>query len=110
MPQLVDQQQQDEADGEAEAPDQRVGADRDEHRPRRREELQLRGEQQDALELRAELRQHEADGGQPAADALEQRLLLADRLVLRGCLGQRIHRFHSGSGRTRLSRLPLRCS
>ncbi len=51
---LVHQQQHHEADRELEPPDRRVRRDRDEHRARRRQQLQLREEDQDRLELREE--------------------------------------------------------
>ena len=54
MSHLVHEQQHDEPGRELEAPDRRVGGDRDEHRARRREQLQLRQQQQDRLELRGE--------------------------------------------------------
>ena len=54
---LVDEQQQHEADRELPAPDEAVGGDRDEHRPRGRQDLRLRQQQQRGL---AELQQQRA--------------------------------------------------
>jgi hypothetical protein len=56
---LVDEEQKDEADGEAPTPDPCVGGDGDEHRRRRREDLQLEEGQDDRLELEDQ----EPDGG-----------------------------------------------
>ena len=49
--QLVDEEQQDEADRELPAPEERVGADRDEHRGGDREELELEDRDEDELQL-----------------------------------------------------------
>ena len=60
---LVDEQQRDEADRERPAPDQRVGGDRDEHRARGRQELELRQQQQrDLAELGQQRRRRPRSG------------------------------------------------
>src|SRR3954467_10705664 len=51
VPHLVDEEQHDEPDGEPPAPDQGVGADRDDHRARGGEDLELREQEQERLEL-----------------------------------------------------------
>ena len=66
---LVDEQQEHEPDRELPSPDQRVGADRDEHRRRGREQLELRQDQEDRLELRAELDDQPAPTPPSAAPA-----------------------------------------
>ena len=68
----------DEAERELPAPDQAVGRDRDEHRARGREQLELRQQQQDALSLAPitasgasrppPARFHHGAGGSPNAD------------------------------------------
>ena len=68
---LVDEQQRYEAGAELPAPDRAVGGDGDQHRAGRREQLQLRQQQQDCLELGQEgrdRRQRRSD------DALERPL------------------------------------
>ena len=70
---LMDEDQDHEARCERPAPDQRVGRHRDQHRPRGRQDLELREQQEDALELR----EQDAQRGEPAAHAV------ADRLALR---------------------------
>ncbi len=68
---LVHEQQQHEADRELPAPDQRVGGDRDQHRARGREQLDLRQQQEQRLELRAEL--HEQRGASAPRGAKTRR-------------------------------------
>ena len=98
---LVDEQQHDEADRELPAPDQAVGGDRDEHRPRRRQDLQLRQQQQDDLDLGRELRDQQRERRDPAAGALLPRLRLAAEGVA-GPVGVRLGRaLGSGGGRNR---------
>jgi hypothetical protein len=61
---LVNEQQYDEARGEGNAPDPRVGGHRDRHRAHSREQLELRHQQQERLELRQERddrREHRAE-------------------------------------------------
>ena len=86
VPHLVDEQQQHEAEPEPPAEDPRVGGQRDEHRARRGEDLRLRQDDQQELELRTELGQQRSERDDAAADALEEALVLLDRgggLVLR---------------------------
>jgi hypothetical protein len=66
---LVDEQERHEAHAEAPAPDQRVGADRDEHGERRGQELRLAQEQQADL---AELQQRDPHDEQGAERAAQQ--------------------------------------
>jgi hypothetical protein len=56
------EQEYDEAGRELPAPDQGVGGDRDEHRAGGRQDLELRQQQQDRLEL-AEQQRERRDGG-----------------------------------------------
>jgi hypothetical protein len=72
---LVHEQQRDEADREAPAPQQRVGADRQQHRPRGRQQLELRREQQERLELGEELDRQRAGHAQRAEHAAQPGLL-----------------------------------
>jgi hypothetical protein len=80
----VHEQQHDEAEREPPAPDEAVGGDRYEHRPRRRQDLQLRQQQQDDLDLRRELGDQQPERGNAAAAALPPRLALASERVVGG--------------------------
>ena len=90
VPELVQEQEQHEADREEPAEDQLVGGDRDEHRGRGREQLQLRQRDEQELRLGAELRDQEAErrrGRCRSASAAPDRGLsrdgsARDRLVL----------------------------
>ena len=74
VPELVHEQQRDEERREVPAPEQGVGADRDDHRPGRRQVLGLEAEQQQDLGLRRELRDQQRE----AADRREH---LAQRVA-----------------------------
>ena len=74
---LMEEEEQYEADGEEPAEDQLIGDDRDQHRGRGREQLQLGERDEDQLRLRPDLREQYADGAQCAADPLPEPLLAA---------------------------------
>ena len=103
---LVDEEQHDEADGELPAPDQRVGGDRDEHRARGREDLELGQQQQDRLELGPDHDQRReqaaagappprtlrlAEGRRPLRPAGRAPPAAASRAEARGCAARSSH-------------------
>src|SRR5262245_2623775 len=109
VPELVDEDQKDEAEPEPPAPEQGVGGDRDEHRPRGQEELELEDREEEELELR----EQRAEGGDRRPDLARKGLparLRVDRLVVaeavarvravpvgqRLVLGLRLPRLHLG--------------
>jgi hypothetical protein len=92
---LVDEEQQNEADGELPAPDPGVGRDRDQHRGRRREDLELEDRQQDGLELEDQV----AEPGDRDPELLPQlapaalgvdRLVVSERRLFAGLVGPEI--------------------
>ena len=91
---LVDEQQRDEAGGERPAPEQRIGGQRDQDRAARGQQLQLRKQQQDRLELRQRPRRSPrrsrtaAGGSGPGVWRLGPRARAAARALAGGRLGR----------------------
>jgi hypothetical protein len=122
MAELVHEQQQHESDREPPAPDQAVGRHGDQHRARGREDLELGQQQEEPLELGAELERQHADDHERAQRPLEQRRTLGPRgrgggLGRRRRLGRHgrqplrlpaVHRANSRSPGTRARALPAR--
>ena len=81
VPELVDEEEQDEADREPPAPEQRVGRDRDEPGERRPDELELEDRERGGLELPEQRAEERERHPQPANDELPRRLGV-DRLVV----------------------------
>ena len=71
MPHLVDEEEQDEADGKRPAESQAVGGDRDQHRPERGQGLDLDQGQEEELGLARQDRERD----QGSAELLQPRLL-----------------------------------
>ena len=92
-----------EADRERPAPDQRVGGDRDQHRRRGRQQLQLRQQQQDGLQLR---RQQQRGGGERPEEALEP---LAPALPARAGMDRLVVVLRRGRAREPAPEFPNRC-
>jgi hypothetical protein len=65
----VHEQQGHEAERELPAPEQGVGADRDDHRERGRYDLELEDREEDELELREQRTDHDERGGELPQEA-----------------------------------------
>ena len=99
VPHLVHEQKQHEPNGELPAPDQRVGADRHEHRRRGGEQLELRQQKQERLELGRELDEHQTHRGErPQPTPPPGRALDRLGLVRRRVVGRRLARGDPAAG------------
>ena len=84
---LVHEQQQDEADRELPAPEERVGADRDQHRAGDGQELELEDRGEDELELPEQEPERGDRRPEPAQDVARGLRPLDRRVVVRRLLG-----------------------